>query len=64
MGEIYRVLYKRSENPENDIKSLILKIAPKDSISTDKDKIRDMFLREVLMYDQVRFVNFRIIDGT
>lgn len=58
MGEIYRVRYKSYK--KSDMKSLILKIAPKISISTDKDKIRNMFLHEILMYDQVILVISRI----
>lgn len=55
MGEVYRILYKRNKTNDEPT-SLILKIAPRNQTSAGDGKFRNMFLCEVLMYDQVRFI--------
>lgn len=52
MGEVYRILYKNTKT-KNESSSLILKIAPRHRISSEKMKLRNMFLREIQMYDEV-----------
>lgn len=54
MGEVYRVKYKDAN--ENEIKnqsSIILKIAPSNPIRRERMRSRDLFLREINMYDKV-----------
>lgn len=54
MGEIYRILYSDDdENNSNTASSLILKIAPRNPVRREKFHARDMFLREITMYDEV-----------
>lgn len=52
MGEIYRVLYRDVNHTENE-SSLILKISPSNLIRRKKLKVRDLFVREINMYDKV-----------
>lgn len=54
MGEIYRILYKNSnENENQDQSSLIMKIAPTNLVRREKMRSRDLFVREVNIYDKV-----------
>lgn len=54
MGEIYRILFETSDD-KNDRKksSLILKIAPRNPFRRKMIPLRDIFLREIHMYDVV-----------
>lgn len=55
MGEIFRVLYKDVNCTENE-SSLILKIAPNNLVRREKLKVRDLFVREINMYDKVTVI--------
>lgn len=52
MGDIFRVLFKTADDAT---KSLILKMAPTNKDRREKMGVRDMFLREISMYDEVKF---------
>lgn len=55
IGEIYRILFKDANDENNEKQSsLILKIAPKNLFRRERFRIRDLFLREINMYDEVR----------
>lgn len=57
IGEIYRILYKDGNDSENEKQSsLILKIAPRNLQRRKKLRLRELFLREIDMYDQVSFM--------
>lgn len=54
MGEIYRILFKASDDEVGEKKSsLILKIAPKNPFRRKMIPLRKIFLREIHMYDVV-----------
>lgn len=54
MGELYRILYKDANDSDNkNQSSLILKIAPSNLLRREKMRLRNLFLREIDMYDQV-----------
>lgn len=54
VGEIYRILYKDANDQNNEKQSsLILKIAPRNLCRREKFRIRDLFMREINMYDEV-----------
>lgn len=55
MGEIYRVWYCEDRDSDNSPDSVILKIAPKHLGRRAKFNLRNLFLREITMYDEVRF---------
>lgn len=57
MGIIYRILFKNGG--DNNIKktSLILKIAPSDEMRRKTLGVRKLFLREVLMYNEVNLIS-------
>lgn len=52
MGLIYRILFKTDDTRKT---SLILKIAPKDVMRRKTLRVRNLFLREISMYDEVIF---------
>lgn len=52
MGEIYRVSCQDNNNTGNQT-SLILKIAPKHMLRREKFRLRHLFLREIIIYDEV-----------
>lgn len=52
MGEIYRVSCQDNNNTGNQT-SLILKIAPKHMLRREKFRLRQLFLREIIIYDEV-----------
>lgn len=52
MGEIFRVLCQDTTNSNNQT-SLILKKAPRNLMLRQAFHSRDLFLREIAMYDQV-----------
>lgn len=52
MGLIYRILFKTDDTRKT---SLILKIAPKDEMRRKTLRVRNLFLREISMYDEVIF---------
>lgn len=52
MGLIYRILFKTDDTRKT---SLILKIAPKDEMRRKTLGVRNLFLREISMYDEVIF---------
>lgn len=52
MGQVFRVQY-RIPNKYEKSSSLIMKVAPKDRTSGDEFRLRQMFLREIFMYDEV-----------
>ena len=54
IGEIYRILYKDANDSDNkNQSSLILKIAPSNLLRREKFRLRNLFQREINMYDQV-----------
>lgn len=54
MGEVYRVLYKKANDDETKGQmSLILKVAPRNAIRRDRMRSRDLFVREINMYEKV-----------
>lgn len=54
MGIIYRILFKsRSDNDDTKETSLILKIAPSDEMRRKTIGVRNLFLREISMYNEV-----------
>lgn len=54
IGEILRIFYKdANDNETSEKSSLILKIAPQNVLRRQKLRLRDLFLREIDMYDQV-----------
>lgn len=56
MGLIYRILFKNCDDTDDTRKtSLILKIAPKDEMRRKTLGVRNLFLREISMYDEVIF---------
>lgn len=58
MGKIYRILYKDGNDSENKKQSsLILKIAPRNLQRRKELRLRELFLREIDMYDQVSFMS-------
>lgn len=63
MGEIFRNPYKKSDD-ETDEKptSLILKTAPRSLLRREKSNSRNVFLREIFLYDTVR-LHFRKIKN-
>lgn len=61
MGEIYRILCQDNKNTENQT-SVILKIAPKHLMRREKFRLRDLFLREIMIYDEVSFALFDTIE--
>lgn len=55
VGMIYRILYKdANETSDKNQSSLILKIAPTDEFRREKQKLRELFLREISIYDEVK----------
>lgn len=52
MGEIYRVSCQDNKNADNQT-SVILKIAPKHVMRREKFRLRYLFLREIIVYDEV-----------
>ena len=54
MGEVYRVLYENAnKNEKPNQSSLILKIAPTNPARREKMRSRELFVREVNIYDKV-----------
>lgn len=54
VGVIYRILYKdANETSGKEQSSLILKIAPTDPFRREMQKLRELFLREISIYDEV-----------
>ena len=51
MGEVYRVLYKDAN--EKSQSSLILKVAPRNPARREHMRSRDLFVREIDLYDKV-----------
>lgn len=52
---IFRILYKdANEAIDANPSSLILKIAPSDVQLREKRNLRDLFLREIKIYDEVK----------
>lgn len=64
-GEIYRVYFKRTDDDDAKKTSLILKSAPKNMARREKLNVRVLFLREIMLYDDVlsTFYNFQISKG-
>lgn len=58
MGEVYRVLYKEAD--KNSQSSLILKVAPRNPIRREKMRSRDLFVREINMYEKVNLKKIQI----
>lgn len=62
MGNIFRIQIKRSRDDDNDDSkdaSLILKCAPTSPIRRERIGVRNVFLREITMYDEVnKFIEF------
>lgn len=52
MGEVYRIVYQDKDNVKNRT-SLILKVAPKNVKLREKLKSHSLFVREIMMYDEV-----------
>lgn len=55
MGQVFRTQFKTTDKPETS-SSLILKVAPTDRTSGDEARLRNMFLREIFIYDEVGFI--------
>lgn len=55
MGDIYRVSYCNEDDVKNTSTSLILKMAPQTPTQRDNLHSQNLFLREITMYDEVRF---------
>lgn len=64
-GQIYRILFKCANEDDDKRKSLILKIAPRNIMRRQKLNIRPLFLREIMLYDDVLsfFHNFQLSKG-
>ncbi|XP_055304442.1 uncharacterized oxidoreductase dhs-27-like [Sitodiplosis mosellana] len=63
MGEVYRVLYEESN--EKIESSLILKVAPRNPMRRERMRSRDLFVREINMYDKILsfFEEFQLSKG-
>lgn len=64
MGEIFRIQFKPSDDDDNDHSkksSLILKCAPTNPLRRQRVGVRNLFLREITMYDEVTKQYFFII---
>lgn len=60
MGEVYRILYENSnENENRNESSLILKIAPTNLARREKMRSRELFVREINMYDKVIIISYK-----
>lgn len=60
---IYRILYKDAkETNDKNQSSLILKIAPTDPFRRESQKLRELFLREISIYDEVRIPYLIVIS--
>lgn len=54
VGVIYRILYRdANETADENESSLILKIAPTDPFRRETQKLRELFLREISIYEEV-----------
>lgn len=52
VGAIYRIIYKDAKDSHNE-SSLILKIAPSARVNREKQRLHELFVREIFIYDQV-----------
>lgn len=61
-GSLNRVLYHSLDNDDdndsNKNSSLYMKIAPDDRMQRKENQSRELFLREIYLYDEVIILNF------
>lgn len=54
MGEVYRILYNGCDDNKNKRQSsFILKVAPRNRMRRERMRSRDLFVREIDVYDKV-----------